>query len=267
MDFRAAFGFHSMPYTREIPVEHHYRPSFYAAALQALRETVEERQSGALIAPAGTGKSQLLRALIELLPEVRYRVHYVKVTGLSKRDMCREIARAAGLPPAGSYPSLVDKVQSRFAHTFDTEAMRPLLILDEAHELRPDVLGMLRLLTNFDMDSRLVLSVIIAGQPPLAELLRKGELEAVARRLAHYATLRTLSRDETVDYIGHRCTIAGATTVPFDDHAVDAIFEIGSGNLRATDRLALKSLKVAQGKGVTVVDSTHVVHARRMLWP
>ena len=48
--------------------------------------------SAALIAPAGTGKTALLRHLRSVLPEPRYYVQYVKVTGLSKRDMCREIA-------------------------------------------------------------------------------------------------------------------------------------------------------------------------------
>jgi hypothetical protein len=32
-------------------------------------------------------------------------VHYVKLTGLSKRDMCREIALAAGVAPAAKIPS------------------------------------------------------------------------------------------------------------------------------------------------------------------
>ena len=126
---------------------------------------------------------------------------------------------------------------------------------------------MLAPLTNFDMDSRLVLSVILAGQPPLATMLRRPELEGVARRIAHYATLRPLSRDETAAYVAHRCTVAGSTTNPFDQGAMDAIHEIGRGNLRATDRLALKALELAAAKDASAVDHVHVVDARRLLWP
>jgi hypothetical protein len=61
--------------------------------------------------------------------------------------------------------------------------------------------------------------------------------------------------------------VAGAVTTPFDAGALDAIFEIGRGNLRATDNLALKSLEMADTKGVAVVDSILVVEARRGLWP
>ncbi|MFZ4580523.1 MAG: hypothetical protein ACOYOB_19235, partial [Myxococcota bacterium] len=85
--------------------------------------------------------------------------------------------------------------------------------------------------------------------------------------LAHIATLRLLTRDESHRYVGHRCTVAGATTLPFDPGALDALFEVACGNLRATDQLALKSLEVAHDAGVSVIDSNHVAQARRLLMP
>ena len=112
----------------------------------------------------------------------------------------------------------------------DNEGRKPVLVLvlDESHELSPDVLGMLRILTNFDMDSRLVLSLVIAGQSPLRTLLARDDQEAMARRIAHYAQLRLLSREELAQYVAHRG--AGAARVPFDARTLDALFEIGRGN-------------------------------------
>ena len=126
-----------------------------AQVAAALAEAVHERMSAALIAPAGTGKTVALRMLVAALPETRFQVHYVKVTGLSKRDLCKEIAVACGLSPTGIYPALVRKLQDAFA---PSDGMRPVILLDEAHDLRPESLAMLRVLTNFEMDSRLVVS-------------------------------------------------------------------------------------------------------------
>jgi len=266
-DFRSRFGFHATPFTRELPVSDRFALACFDEALEALLRTLEARMSCALIAPAGTGKTSLLRAVIARLPEARYRVHYVKVTGLSKRDMCREIACAVGLPPAGTYPALVRKLEEHFVQAADGAGLRPVLILDEAHDLRPDVLSMLRLLTNFDLDSRLVLSLVLSGQPRLCELLRREELEDVARRLSHYATLRTLSREELGRYVEHRCTVAGASQVPFDQTSLDALFEIGRGNLRATDQLARKALELAHEQDRDVCEPAQVAHARKLLWP
>ena len=266
-DLRSRFGFHCTPFTREIAIEDRFVHPEYEDVLAAMLQAIEQRMSCALIAPAGTGKTSLLRAIVHRLPDARYRTHYVKVTGLSKRDMCREIAAAIGLAPAGSYPALVRKLQERFLETADTKGLRPVLIIDESHDLRVEVLAMLRVLTNFDMDSRLVLSIVVAGQPKLRDMLRREELDDVAKRLAHCASLRTLSRDETRSYLEHRCSIAGAPTLPFDDGATDAIFEIGRGNLRATDQLARKSLEVTHEKDVDVVSAVHVARARKLLWP
>ena len=189
-------GFRRTPFTRELHVRDRFPLEPQAQVANALTAAVHERMSAALIAPAGTGKTVALRMLVAALPEARFQVHYVKVTGLSKRDLCKEIAVACGLSPTGIYPALVRKLQDAFEHTV-SDGMRPVILLDEAHDLRPESLAMLRLLTSFEMDSRLVVSLVLAGQPHLRLLLRRPEQAAIAHRLAHYAELRLLSRDET----------------------------------------------------------------------
>ena len=267
MDWRSRFGFHTAPFTRELTVAQRFSLPMFDDVLTALFRAVDQRGSAALVAPAGTGKTALLRALVDQLPEARYRVHYVKVTDLSKKDLCREIAVACGAQSAGSYPMLVRRLQERFLSTMTDNGVRPVLVLDEAHGIRPEVLSIFQILTNFEMDSRLVLSVILAGQSPLRDLLRMPAHEAVTRRLVHLATLRLLSRPESHCYLAHRCTIAGATIVPFDPGAMEAVYEVACGNMRATDQLAAKALEVASDSGAAIVDANHMSNARRLLWP
>ncbi|MFQ5517698.1 MAG: ExeA family protein [Acidimicrobiia bacterium] len=266
-DYRSRFGFHCNPFTRELTNRDRFPLEDFDEVIEALLATLDARMSCALIAPAGTGKTAVLRAVMARLPEARYRTHYVKVTGLSRRDMCREIAQAVGLAPAGSYPTLVRRLQERFRETAHTEGLRPVLILDEAHDLRPETLAILRVLTHFDMDSRLVVSIVLAGQLGLRDLLRRDDQVDVAGRLAHYAKLRLLSRDEINRYVEHRCTIAGAVNVPFDDGAIDALYEIGRGNLRATDQLARKALEITHRADQDVCGATHVAQARKLVAP
>lgn len=266
-DLRSAFGLNTTPFTREIPHDQMIIFPMQQEALDGMRRAVERRMSAAFIAPAGTGKTALVRLLSTQLPEARYRVHYVKVTDLSKRDICREIACACSVPPAGSYPSLVRKLQTRFEGNVGDDGVRPVLILDDAQDLRPDVLSILRILTNFQMDSQLVLSVILAGQSPLKKMLASEDQEAIARRMAHYASVRPLSRDETTTYIEHRLTVAGVSRSPFDKASIDAIYEISRGNLRVIDSIALESLEIVARAGLKVVSAQHVAAARKGLFP
>ncbi|MCU0293800.1 MAG: AAA family ATPase [Thermoanaerobaculaceae bacterium] len=265
LDTRSHFGLTETPFTREIAVADRWPCTHLDEARDDLARVVDQRQSGALVGPAGSGKTALLRALVEDLPEARYRVHYVKVTSLSKRDMTREIALAADVPPAGSFPGLFRRLQDRFLSTQDNDGIRSVLILDEAQDLRPDVLGLVRVITNFQMDSRLVLSVILAGQPPLLAVLKRDDLESVARRLTHCVVLRLLSRGECRQYMEHRMRVAGARQFPFDDPSTDAVYEITRGNLRAIDTLCGKALEIAAEQGHPTVGAATVAAARQKL--
>ena len=62
-DLCSRFGFHTLPFTRELAVKDRFVHPDFDAALEPLVAAVSQRMSGALIAPAGTAKSALLRAL------------------------------------------------------------------------------------------------------------------------------------------------------------------------------------------------------------
>jgi general secretion pathway protein A len=264
-DQQALFGFHKTPFTRELKENEHLPLPHLDEALRGIQGAVEERMSAALIAPAGAGKTTILRQLRSRLPEARYRVRYVKVTSLGRRDMCREISAACGMRSAGNYPALVRALQDYFENSFSIDGLRPVLLLDESHDLRPETLDMVRILTNFDMDSKLVLAVVLAGQHGLAKMLARDELQSIAKRLTHCSSLRLLSRDETLKYLEHRCAVAGASDFPFDKGATETVYELTRGNLRAIDALAFKALTKAAEKNEPVVSSAHVVAARKEL--
>lgn len=266
-DFLSRFGVRTTPLTREIQVAEQFFIEAHEEAVDALERAVHQRNSAALIAPSGTGKTQAIRCLRSKLPEARYRITYVKVTGVSKRDLCRHISMAIGAEPAGTYPTLVDRLQEKWQRLSQVESLHPLVILDDAHEMRLDVLRILKALTNFEMDSKLGVSILLVGQMGLSRMLRRDELEEVSRRLAHVATLEPLSRKEAHRYLEHRLTIAGAQSFPFDTRAVEMIYDAARGNLRATDQLALKCLEVAHLEDSDMVNANHVMKARKLVCP
>ena len=124
----------------------------------------------------------------------------------------------------------------------------------------------MRLITNFEMDSRLVVSVILSGQMPLKKMLLKDDLEDIHQRISHCGELTLLSREETRSYIEHRSVIAGASPAPFDAQAIEAIHEISRGNMRAIDKLANASLIETDRSGKSKVDAGDVALARTRTW-
>ena len=266
-DLCTHFGLHLLPCTREVVIADRWHHPQYDELTDHIRAVIEHRLSAAVVAPPGLGKTVVLRAVDDALPEARFRTHYIKVTDLSKRDLCREIATALGAKAAGYYGALVRSIQDRCLALLETESVRPVLILDDCHDARPEVLAILRVLANFEMDSRLVVSMVLAGQAHLRTMLRRDDLEDVRRRLSLIGTLRVLSRDETPDYIDHRLRLAGSSVDLFDRHALEALYEATQGNLRAIDRLAQRALQLGADAGVEVIDARIVTTARAQVSP
>ena len=264
-DPRAHFGFAEWPFTNEIAVGKMWRHPGLDELVDDLESTVSARLSAAVIAPSGTGKTALLRRLVERLPETRYRVADIKVTAVSNRDFYRGLTRTLGLSPTGSWSSLLDAVQAYARTLATTEARRLVVLVDKAQDMRPEVLSTLRWLTNFNLDSELVISLILVGDTGLDTLLQRSDLVPLRSRLARVVRLRLLSRPETRTYIEHRLDLVGARSQILDDSAVEAVFDYSRGNLRAIDHLCRTALALAAKQGIDSVDAGIVTAARKRL--
>lgn len=260
------FRFTSAPFSKEFRIDGRFKIAFLDDELAALKAVVDSRRSAVIVAPAGTGKSVTLRSLSASLPAARYKVHYFKLTDLSSRDLCRQVAQFVGAPPAGSYPALVKALEERLRLGYDGGGTRQLLIFDDAHDMRPDGLRLLRLLTNFDMDSRHVISVILAGQPPLKRSLMNADNDDIHQRLAHFGELRLLTREETKTYVDHRLKMVGSPRSPFTPQSLEALYEVASGNMRAIDEIAIGALEIASAEGRDMVEPADVATARARRW-
>lgn len=254
------------PFTREFSIGARFKLDLFEEATQSICATIEKRMSASLIAPAGSGKTAVLRAVSDQLAAARYKVTYIKVTDISQRDMCRQVSLAIGAKPASLFFSLVESVQNCLSDDYHVRGLRPVLLIDEAQDMRPETVSILKLLTNFEMDSRLVVSFVLAGQPALRQLLEKERLQDIAQRIYHHTELRLLSQGESHDYLRHRWSMASSGPFPFDERSLQAIFEMGRGNMRAMESLALKALEMAQSKKIACVDESLIVQARKTLW-
>lgn len=265
VDPRSRFGLTFLPFTCELAPSRMWRLPEVDRALDDLDAIISNRLSAVVIAPAGTGKTALIRRLVERLPETRYRVAEIKVTAVGRRDFYRAVARAVGVEPVGTWPRLLEQIQDHCRALANTEALRLVLFIDEAQDMRPEVLSSIRMLTNFSMDSELLLSVLLIGDGGLETLLGKPQLCALRSRLARIVRLRLLSSDETAAYITHRLDIAGARNTIFDDLAISAVHDLSRGNIRAIDHLCRTALDLAASRRLTTIDAGLVTQARRHL--
>jgi general secretion pathway protein A len=118
-----------------------------------------------------------------------------------------------------------------------------VIAVDEAQFLIDSgALETLRLLTNFEVDGRSTLTLLLVGQPQLLPAIER--LSGLEARLGVKCLLRPLTLEETASYVSHRLTAAGATHEIFTAEALTTLHQLTAGNPRRINRLCDLALLV-----------------------
>jgi general secretion pathway protein A len=169
-----------------------------------------------LTGEVGTGKTTLCRCLIEQI-QTRCDVAIILNPKMSVEELLASICDEFHIEMPAAAPSvkvLVDAINTHLLHA-NAQGRRAVLIIDEAQNLRADVLEQLRLLTNLETNTRKLLQIVLIGQPELQDMLRQPGLRQVAQRIVARYHLRQLTRLEVAAYVVHRLRIAGTQTPIF----------------------------------------------------
>jgi general secretion pathway protein A len=214
-----------------------------------------------LTGEVGTGKTTLVRTLLEKLPDnvdaaliINPRVSVLEFL----RSICRELDidwKASQTPQ-----DLIDTLNAHLLKTHE-RGRRVVLIVDEAQGLSAEVLEQVRLLTNLETREQKLLQIILVGQPELRELLARTELRQLAQRITGRYHLTPLSAAETVAYVNHRLTVSGAMAPIFTHSALRRLQRISGGIPRLINIICDRALLGAYTQELRQVDASLVKRA------
>lgn len=207
-----------------------------------------------LTGEVGTGKTLIIRALLERLPP-NVDVALILYPFLSVREFVSAICgdlRIETPNPGESLKTLIDALNA-YLLANHARGRRTVLIIDEAQKLSHEVLEQVRLLTNLETTKEKLLQILLIGQPELNALLAQHGLRQLAQRITARYELQPLSRLETRDYIAHRTRVAGSSRPLFGAAAIRWIHRASGGIPRIINVLCDRALL-----GAYASDRTHV---------
>lgn len=184
----------------------------------------------ALSGEVGIGKTTVVRAFVQTFHpclEVAFilntRVTFQELLYMLLSDFGVEIkndSKVAMLTSLNAF--LIEK----FANN-----QNPLLVIDEAQNLSPEILEELRMLSNLETDEQKLIQIVLVGQPELNDLLEREDLRQLRQRIPGVFHMQLLSREEVLRYVHFRLAVAGLRSgrLVFSDDAIDAIHFYTSG--------------------------------------
>ncbi len=242
------FGFKEPPFALTPNPAFLFLSSPHQEAFAHLLFAIENRAGFIeLSGEVGTGKTTIVRTLLNQLDPEIYRTALIFNPTLSPLGLLKEVNGEFGLACAGTEMRDLHQALNAFLLEENRAGRTVVLVIDEAQNLSVEVLEHIRLISNLETDSAKLIQIVLVGQPELKSLLARAELRQLDQRITVRYHLKPMNLADTCDYIRHRIRFAagGREPLSFSLGAVNKIFKYSGGLPRLINGLCDRALLLA----------------------
>ena len=260
MDYFTRYGLEFNPFiknSKEILVD----TSEYKETLFRLDYLAKTKGFGILTGAAGRGKTTTIRNWAASLNPSLYKVIYSSLSTLTPNDFYRNLVRELGSEPAFKKPDNFRIIQEEITRLSLEKRKTPIIIIDEANYINNAILNDLKILFNFEMDSRDRAAILLAGLPKLNSTLGLGIHEPLRQRIVMNYNLEGLSKDEGKYYISEKLKGAGCNQTIFEDAAIEAILNAADGTPRLINKFCNASMLIGDSNKANLITTDIVMQA------
>jgi general secretion pathway protein A len=251
------YNLRERPFSLSPDPDYLYPSRVHTEALSYLRYGIQSHAAFIVITgEIGSGKTTLLQATMRGLDR-HTSVARLMNTTLDARELIEAIMLDFGLDlPAGRSKPLLLRDLARFLVDQRRAGRLALLIIDEAQNLSLAALEEVRMLSNLETEKSKLIQIVLVGQPNLADVLGRPELEQLRQRVTVRYHLRALDQDETAAYVNHRLRKAaiGAPLI-FSSEVTDLIWQSSQGVPRRINVIGDAVLLFGYGEDKRVIDA------------
>lgn len=262
------FGLNKNPFTLSTaPGSLYYAQSHQEALAHLLYGVRQPNGITLLLGAPGTGKTTLIRSLIELLRPTQVLPSVVFAPMMeSARDVLFHALAGFNVKNGATSVAELFLFFQGFVEEMANNGKQALLIVDEAQRLSVEVLDCLRLISSMEEHGRQSVRLLLVAQPELAKTVSTEALTALRQRVSMRCHLGRLQPDEVWKYVALRIAAAdGDGRMLFCPEALDALAVYSGGIPRLINVLADHSLIAAFGHGDEQVGADLVSVVARQL--
>jgi len=238
-----------LPFENTPDTEFFFESEKHEEAFSRLSYVVGEKKACAVLTGAyGTGKTLILKALERQYKKKGYVFSFVQNPRLDDLGLLKIILHNfTGYDVPAQKADVLMGIEHFLRDTMQ-DGKHVVVAIDEAQLISDaNVFEELRLLLNFQTETRFLLTLILSGQPELKERLDANKQFSQRITLSYH--LKPLDFEETRKYVEHRLEVAGLTEKIFDEKALELLFERSGGIPRWINNIANMSMLAAFSKG------------------
>ncbi|HEX6791967.1 MAG TPA: AAA family ATPase [Candidatus Krumholzibacteria bacterium] len=265
--YEAFYGLREHPFGTTPDPRYLYKSRAHREALAYLAHGIFMKKGFlALTGEVGAGKTTVVRAFVQTFHPC-LEASFVINTRVDFREMLFMLLTDFGVEiKSESKVSMLSQLNEFLIKRY-AENQNPVLVIDEAQNLSPDVLEELRMLSNLETNQQKLIQIVMVGQPELGDLLQRDDLRQLRQRIPGVCRMQLLSRDEVYRYIRYRLAVAGLSDgqLVFSESAIDEIYEHSMGTPRLINMVCDRSLLHAYLRKSRAIDADIVLASAQEL--
>lgn len=242
-----------LPFENTPDTEFFFESEKHEEAFSRLAYVMDEKKACAVLTGAyGTGKTLLLKSLERQFKKKGYVFSFVTNPKLDELGLLKVILHNfTGYNVPKQKEDVLMGIERFLRDTFQ-DGKHVVVAIDEAQLINDEgVFEELRLLLNFQTETRFLLTLVLCGQPELKEKLDSNKQFSQRVTLSYH--LKPLDFEETKRYVEHRLEVAGLAENIFDGKAMDLLYERSGGIPRWINNIANMSMLAAFSKGERLI--------------
>lgn len=260
MDLTARYGMEFNPFLKNSK-EILFESSEYNEAKYRLDYLASTKGFGLLTGAPGRGKTTLVRSWSAGLNPSLYKVIYTSLSTVTVNDFYRNLAFSLGAQPSYRKAENFHIIQHEIDRLALDKRKTPVIIIDEANYIKNAVLNDLKILFNFEMDSKDRAVILLVGLPQLNNTLHLSIHEPLRQRIIMNYNIEAYTKEEGRSYINWKLKKAGCTDSIFEDAAIEAILNASEGTARIISKLCHASLVIGHSRSAGRITPDIVMQA------
>jgi general secretion pathway protein A len=234
------------PFSPEVPTSALWSAPSIESFCWRIEQQIGEGGFALAIGDPGTGKSAALRILVQRLGNLADVIVAVLTRPQAAvADLYRELGHLFSVPLAPHNRWASAKVlREKWLHHIENSLYRPVLLIDEAQQMSASAFTELRLLSSAELDSRSILTTVLAGDNRLASRLQEAELLPIASRIRARLRTEALDPSQLLQCLNHLLKMAGNAKL-MSPSLLQTLCEHAAGNLRLLMNMANDLLAAA----------------------
>lgn len=260
MELTARYGLEFNPFLKNSK-EILFEGSEYKEAKFRLDYLARTKGFGLLTGAPGRGKTTLVRSWSAGLNPSLYKVVYTSLSTVTVNDFYRNLAVSLGAQSSCRKTENFHIIQEEINRFALDKKKTPVIIIDEANYIKNAVLNDLKILFNFEMDSRDRAVILLVGLPQLNNTLQLSIHEPLRQRIIMNYNVDGYSKEEGRAYMEWKLKKAGCTAPVFDDAAIEAILNASDGTARVISKLCNASLVIGHSQSANQITADIVMQA------